>query len=242
MFIAPDTTCGQGSKATFRGGHCICGTFPLSANVYIDGFNLYHGALRGTSYKWLNLAVMCRRLLPDREINRIRYFTARVANYPHDPMARSRQGTYLRALRTIPDLTIHYGRFSHHPATAPIYPLTYADPSEPPERVRILKTEEKRSDVNLATMLLIDCFDEEFDEAVVISNDSDLTLPIEYVIDKFGKRVGVINPHHRSRVSRELSEVATWFYRRINRSALANSQFPADMSDSRGDFRKPALW
>ena len=242
MFIAPVPHVRQGSKATFRGGRCICGAFPLKVNVYIDGFNLYYGALRGTPYKWLNLAAMCRRLLPDRDINRVRYFTARVASYPHDPQARARQRAYFRALETIPNLTTHYGRFSYHPATAPIYPLTYADPSEPPERVRILKTEEKRSDVNLATMLLIDCFDDEFDEAVVISNDSDLTLPIEYVIDKFGKRVGVINPHNRSRVSRELSEVASWFYRRINRSALANSQFPACMSDSRGVFRKPALW
>ena len=91
-------------------------------------------------------------------------------------------------------------------------------------------------------LFYIDCFDHDFDEAAVISNDSDLTLPIEYVIDKFGKSVGVINPHHRSRLSRELSEVASWFYRRINRGALANSQFPVDMSDSSGDFSKPSLW
>ena len=153
----------------------------MSVNAYIDGFNLYYGALRGTPYKWLNLYEMCRRPLPDRHINRVRYFTARVASYPHDLRAPDRQDNYLRALDTIPNLTIHYGRFSHHPTAAPIYPLVYTNPDEPPERVRILKTEEKRSDVNLATMLLIDCFDDDFDEAVVISNDSDLTLPIEYV-------------------------------------------------------------
>ncbi len=157
----------------------------MSVNVYIDGFNLYYGALRGTPYKWLNLNALCRRILPDREINRIRYFTARIASYSHDPQAPDRQDNYLRALETIPHLTIHYGRFSFHPTTAPIYPLTYSSPSDPPERVRILKTEEKRSDVNLATMLLIDCFDDDFDEAVVISNDSDLTLPIDYVVRKF---------------------------------------------------------
>ena len=213
----------------------------MSVNVYIDGFNLYYGALRDTPYKWLNLAAMCNRLLPGRDINRIRYFTARVSSYPHDLRAPDRQDNYLRVLGAIPNLTIHYGRFSRHPTTAPIFPLTYANPSDPPQTVRILKTEEKRSDVNLATMLLIDCFDGDFDEAVVISNDSDLTLPIEYVINKFGKRVGVINPHG-GRVSRELSSVATWHYRQINRSALANSQFPANMSDGRGNFEKPALW
>ena len=214
----------------------------MTTNVYIDGFNLYYGALRGTPYKWLDLSEMCRRLLPDKEINRIRYFTAPVVPYPHDQDVSSRQNFYLRALETIPNLTIHYGRFSFHPVTAPVYPLTYSDPSAPPETVRILKAEEKRTDVNLATMLLIDCFDDDFNEAVVISNDSDLTLPIVYVVGKFGKRVGVINPHHHSRVSRELSEAASWFYRRINRSVLANSQFPANMADARGAFRKPAQW
>ena len=106
--------------------------------------------------------------------------------------------------------------------------------------VQILKTEEKRSDVNLATLLLIDCFDNDFDEAVVITNDSDLTLPIEYVVSRFNKRVGIINPQRRGRASRELRQAASWSYRQINRNILANSQFPATMNDAQGTFRKPS--
>jgi hypothetical protein len=34
-------------------------------NVYIDGFTLYYGALKGTPYKWLDLVRLCRALLPD---------------------------------------------------------------------------------------------------------------------------------------------------------------------------------
>ena len=107
---------------------------------------------------------------------------------------------------------------------------------------RILKTEEKGSDVNLATLLLIDCFDNEFDEAVVITNDSDLTLPIDYVVSRFGKTVGVINPQHRSKISRELVGAASWHYRQINRSVLARSQFPEALRDAQGAFHKPASW
>ena len=77
---------------------------------------------------------------------------------------------------------------------------------------------------------------------VVISNDSDLTLPVQYVSGKFQKRVGVINPHSRHRVSSELRQVASWTYRQINRMILATSQFPAVMADGRGEFRKPATW
>ena len=31
--------------------------------VYIDGYNLYYGLLKGTSYKWLDLFAFARRLL-----------------------------------------------------------------------------------------------------------------------------------------------------------------------------------
>ena len=216
--------------------------WPMASNIYIDGFNLYYGAVRGSPFKWLNLAEMCRRLLPNREIKRIRYFTARVVPLPHDQQAPQRQDLYLRALQTVPNLSIHLGRFSSNPSKAPIFPFVYHHPSGPPEMVQIMRTEEKRSDVNLATLLLLDCFNSDFDEAVIISNDSDLTLPVESVVNRFNRPVGIINPHYRSSISRELSGAASWFYRRINKNVLANSLFPTVMTDTQGQFTKPSRW
>ena len=69
--------------------------------VYVDGFNLYYGAVRGTPYKWLDIAAVCERLFPRDEIVRIRYFTARIKGREGDAGAPQRQETYLRALRTI---------------------------------------------------------------------------------------------------------------------------------------------
>ena len=215
---------------------------PMKTNVYIDGFNLYFGALKGTPYKWLNLLALCQRLLLNREINRIRYFTARITPLPHNPDAPDRQDAYLRALATIPELTIHWGRFSSNPAYAPVFPLTYPSPNHPARTVRVLKTEEKRSDVNLATLLLMDCVDDVFDEAVIISNDSDLLLPIEYAIRRFGKTVGVISPHRRRSFSIELRRAATWSYPEINRSVLAASRFPDVVATPRGPVTKPPSW
>lgn len=52
-------------------------------NVYIDGFNLYYGALKGTPYKWLNFHALCRRILqPHNTLVQIKYFTARVKDRP----------------------------------------------------------------------------------------------------------------------------------------------------------------
>ena len=107
---------------------------------------------------------------------------------------------------------------------------------------RVLRTEEKRSDVNLATLLMVDCVDDLFDEVVVISNDSDLALPIEYAANKFKKTVGVINPQRKGNPSWELSKVATWTYKQINQSVLALSQLPAVVNVGSGQVAKPASW
>ena len=206
--------------------------------VYIDGFNLYYGSLKGTPYKWLDLLAMCQRLLPNHNIVMLRYFTALIKTLSHDPQAPVRQRQYLQALRSIPNLVVHYGRFVERVQKWPEYPLT----ATPPKVAQILRTEEKRTDVNLATLLMVDCVDAVFDEAVVISNDSDLLLPIKYAAGRFGKTVGVINPQRSGSASRELSLAASWSFRKINRSVLAASQFPDTVVTPRGPVNKPASW
>ena len=86
----------------------------VATNVYVDAFNLYYGCLKGTPYRWLDLGALCRRLLPKDGINRIRYFTATVSARPDNPDAPQRQQVYLRALETIPGLSIHYGHYLSH--------------------------------------------------------------------------------------------------------------------------------
>lgn len=48
--------------------------------VYIDGFNLYYRALKGTPFKWLNLQSLCESVLPKHlKIDQVNYYTARVS-------------------------------------------------------------------------------------------------------------------------------------------------------------------
>ena len=217
----------------------------MGTNIYIDGFNLYY-AIKHTDYKWLDLSALCMRLLPTNNIQKIYYFTAKVKSLPHDPNAPVRQGTYLRALKTLPIVEIHdEGHFVQWPRLFPQYPLAYIDsnnPVRPPQSVQILKAEEKGSDVNLASYLLKDCFENSFDDAVVISNDSDLAKPIEIVVKDCGKPIKVINPNRREYLSRELIGVASSFYPTINMSAYRNSQFNSTLTDSTGVFTKPSTW
>ncbi len=88
--------------------------------MYIDGFNLYYGALKGTPHKWLDVEALCRRLLPKDTIDKVRYFTAKVSARPGDPQQPQRQQTYLRALATLDTVTIHYGHFLTHTVRMPL--------------------------------------------------------------------------------------------------------------------------
>jgi uncharacterized LabA/DUF88 family protein len=203
----------------------------LKTHVYIDGFNLYYGCLKGTPHKWLDLAALCARLLPNNQITRIRYFTALLTPRPVDPQQRTRQEIYLRAIRTLPNLTIDFGHF--------LASKQWMMRTDRSEMVQVLKSEEKGSDVNLASRILIDSYTSKCDIAVVISNDSDLVFPIEHVKRFLGKIVGIVNPHPRP--SRELQSVAS-FFKSIRPSVLAACQFPDKLTDALGDFHKPPAW
>lgn len=216
----------------------------MATNVYVDGLNLYHGLARPARAKWLDIDAMCQKLLANRPIHRIRYFYAIVQDYSHNPRASHRQQLYLRALSTIPHLTKTKGHYVSWPKWLPGYPIIYPnnDTTKPPINVQVMKTEEKGSDVNLAAYLLLDCFNNDFDEAVVISNDSDLKIPIEMVTGHFNKPVIVVNPDHARVRSSKLVNVATTHIPTINFNVARSCQFPVAMTDQQGPFQKPPEW
>jgi hypothetical protein len=107
----------------------------------------------------------------------------------------------------------------------------------------VWNTEEKGSDVNLASHLLIDGFRARYDLAVVISNDGDLKEPVRFVREDLKAPVGVLNPHaNRSWALSPRNLPAGSFYKPIRPAALAASQFPTTLTDANGSFSKPASW
>ena len=209
----------------------------MITNLYVDGFNLYNRAVKNTPFKWLDLRKLAATLFPGDDIQRICYFTALVRSRPNDPTQTERQATYLRALGTLPGLEVHLGEFreriKHRPLASP-------KPGRP-AYVRIRDTEEKGSDVNLATRLLVGGFTRDYQQAVVVSNDSDLASPIRYVSHDLELRVVVVNPDARTSTHNDLVESAT-YVRRIWKSHLRKSQLPPTVTDEHGVITKPAGW
>lgn len=234
----------------------------MSTHVYVDGFNLYYGALQGTAFKWLDVEAVCRRLVPLDRLAEIRYFTAPVKPRPGDPFGPQRQNALFRALRANPLVTVHLGHFRVDPAWQPLAPGPWADGTRPqlrprfaiaglqrlleprlerPPMVRVLKTEEKGSDVNIAAHLLHDVYRQGCTKALVISNDSDLAEPIRLAV-AHGAIVGVVNPHRHNRMSRHLKDVAS-FTLQLRQSILPACQLPDPVISRRGtQIHKPAAW
>jgi len=215
--------------------------------IYVDGFNLYHRLLeKRPSLRWLNIKVLAERLLnPANAVIGVKYYTAHVSS-KIGIGAPERQQIYLNALRTIPEISLHMGAFlsskkwarlAHPPDFRPISTL----PLPWPDVVKIIKIEEKGSDVNLACHLLLDAFQDKYDVAAVISNDSDLVEPIRIVTQIMGKPVGLLSPVPTN-PNPELTKVSS-FIRHISISDLAASQFANPLLRSDGsELNKPLTW
>ena len=257
----------------------------MRTRVYVDGFNLYYGALKGTPFKWLNPVDLARRVLPaGYVVDKLLYFTARISGAPNQG-APARQHAYITALRTLPEVEVHFGRFLSKSVWRPLVNLPVADRqinAPPPvtlpagnhtvagpqmqtlpvgrypvhgagKKKRRKATaplpgavvaefhtmEEKGSDVNLAAHLLNDAWNEVFEAAAVISNDTDLVTPIRMVTDEREKTVIVVCPKRGQPVAPQLLEVAS-DDRHIRPKTLKKAQFPDTLPGTQ--ISKPERW
>lgn len=204
--------------------------------VYIDGFNLYYGALRDRpDCKWLDPWAWSESLLSlDERLILVRYFTARVGGRAVDPEAPQRQEIYLRALSSrAMEVVVHEGHFETETEEWPLA----SDPDG--ERVEVLVSEEKGSDVNLATYLMFDAFEGAMDVAIVVSDDFDLEEPMVLARDAYGIGLCVVSPR-RTRKLANAVRAESW--RPVREEQLLATQFPELVvgSDGHEVFRPPA--
>lgn len=206
------------------------------ARAYIDGFNFYYGAVKGTRHRWLDYEALCCSLVRNLRLNEVHYFTARVKSRPDDPGLPQRQDLYLRALQTRPLVKITFGTFAQRDKDLP---LTQSVKRPPVKFVRVRTEEEKGSDVNLAAWLLHDAFLDRYDTAIVLSNDSDLQTPIDMALE-IGKKIYVVNPHHHSGQRDHLLGSGPV---RLRKHHLLNCQLPDEVEGLDGKtIHKPESW
>ena len=143
---------------------------------YIDGFNLYF-SLKSNNWKkyyWLNLVLLSSKLLfPGHSLIKVKYFTAPVRK-PSDKVKR--QQAFLNALETLETLEIIYGKYQYNEMKCfdcgRIIPVP----------------KEKKTDVNIASQMVIDAVANKCDIQYLLTGDSDLTPPIRLIKEHFPKR------------------------------------------------------
>ena len=173
------------------------------------------------------------------QILSIKYFTAMVTG-KIDPDQPIRQKTYIRALKKyVPEISVYYGKFLSHNVFKPLaYPINKNLFGKDIKFVKVIKTEEKGSDVNLAVHLLNDTWLNLYDCAVIVSNDSDLSESLKLVKEQHKKKIGLITPG-KTHPSRELLKYSD-FTKRVRKGVLAASQLPDPIPGT--TIHKPAVW
>lgn len=226
--------------------------------VYIDGYNLYYGRLRGTQFKWLDLPVLFDHILsiqdPAAVVEAVKFFSApalgRFASHGGDSVIA--QESYHRALQTR-----HPARFSiklgNHSMDNDGSLLPTFVPGQPYDRnvkTRVWRLEEKMTDVNLAMAMYRDASKGLFDQVVLCSNDSDTEPVLEALREDFPKLViGLVTPVRppadesaSRRFSVSLMRHAHWTRRYILDAELSAAQLPTVVPTKKKAIRKPPHW
>ncbi len=196
--------------------------------VYLDGFNLYFGLKEANfeQYKWLDLQLLASNLLlSNQELKEVKYFTSRVSN---NPDKQKRQNTYIEALELF-NVNIYYGHYQAGKNECRRCSYNWQIYNE------------KMTDVNITTQMLIDAYQDKFDMAMLISGDSDLVPPIKAIHSLFKqKRVFVAFPPKRHNASIAINAKGSLI---IGRKKLMISQLPDEIKKDNGFIiRKPSAW
>lgn len=200
--------------------------------AYVDGFNLYFG-MKQKGFKrfyWLDLVSLGQSLTkPGQELAFTHYFTARIKLKGNNHADMQRQSLYLDALGMSQNLQIHYGHYLQKSRICHKCGAKWTD------------YEEKMTDVNIATQLLADAFDNTFDTAILVSADSDLTSPVAQLRKRFpDKRIIVALPPGRNSV--ELTRAANGYFH-IGEDKLRHAQLPETIVRTDGfKLQRPSYW
>lgn len=242
------------------------GVYADGFNVYYGGRGLCG---RGTpGWRWLDLRslantlIAARRNWPGTSVDRLVYCTARI-DQATNPSGFIDQDVYLKALKggqVVDEIELGYyvARVKQAPMATrgrggsgvpqlvrPRWPIMVQDNTGTafPDAVFMVSyanREEKGSDVNVASHLLVDVLTQRVDAAVVISNDSDLRFPVQLARDNVP--VGVVNPSPNRMAGALQGKPDTgagrhWWYQ-LTAADLKGHQLP----DPTGGYRKPAGW
>jgi 6-hydroxy-3-succinoylpyridine 3-monooxygenase len=148
------------------------------AIVYIDGYNWYHAIFKHRpDWKWLNVQSFFQEMRPRETIQEIKFFSAIIDEDKPVSDAKDRHQKFIKALKTLPKVKVILGKFQSREVTCRAHC-----------KQKYIVPEEKKTDVNIAVEILSDAIDDKFDCMVLVSGDSDVQPPIQWVKRRFPEK------------------------------------------------------
>lgn len=195
---------------------------------YIDGFNFYFGlkSKNWKKYYWLDLVKFCKQFIrPHQELVKVNYFSA----IQKSKGKQDRQDLFLTANKQNPKFQLFLGKFLEKT-------INYNG--------QLIRTfEEKETDVHIAVQMIRDIVLDQCDISVLISADSDLIPPINFINE--------LKPKHKifvyfppSRFSYDLKQKANNFISLENHELkFKDSVFPDEIYLPNGyALKRPDKW
>lgn len=230
----------------------------LRTRIYIDGYNLYYGCLKGTHLKWLDLLALFeqgilptvtatvngQKLVSELEHVAVKFFTAPILEQA------AKAGDSIKCQEQY-----HAALNKHRPGRVETikgyYALTEArakviDPLNPKNWPRncqttdVWKLEEKQSDVNLALHAFKDASLGGIQHVVIVTNDTDIAPALEMIRANTQAVVGLVIPttDHARVANTDLAKHAHWVRTHITEAELKAAQLPRVID---GNGRRPAV-
>ncbi len=234
----------------------------LRTRIYVDGYNLYYGCLKGTPFKWLDLlALFEKSILPsviekpgsrfEWELDSValKFFTAPILEKvaTHADSIRC-QELYHAALSKYQPGRVETikGYYSLTPARAKVIdPLNRDKWPRDCGLTEIWKLEEKQTDVNLAMHAFKDAVLGGIDHLVFVTNDTDLAPALSMIRAYTQAVIGLVIPtaDHERVPNTELAKLGHWVRKHITTAELKASQLPRVIgSGTRRPTAKPDSW
>lgn len=211
-----------------------------NVTFYIDGFNFYFGLRTARKanpiwgkFYWIDMVKLCESFLADGQIlKKVVYFTA-------SPMSRernSRQSAFLNANKLLNGdrFEIVRGKYLEKQITCP-----YCKSS-------ITRPEEKKTDVNISVRMIADCVKGETDKIILVSADSDLIPPLDFIQTQFPK-IGIKVYFPPSRYCTELKDVMLHHRSKPvlmekNIRRFESAVMPDEVSNGEAKYTIPQKW
>ena len=241
------------------------GVYVDGYNLYYGGRRQCGRSTAG--WRWLDVRGLAEALVAERRnwvgatVDRLVYCTARV-DAATNPSAHADQDVYLKALVATSSVDwIEYGNYvartrrsllavedpktrkpkvvtSHWPVM--IQDSAGSDVPDARFMVNTLHLEEKGSDVNVASHLLIDVLNGTVDAAVVVSNDSDLALPVRTVRNHVP--LGLVNPSGGYFAGDLVGKPGDGVGRHWGKKLESSDYYAHQLADPAGGLTKPSGW